>query len=50
MGCIYFKTTVNDFVSKLVVMQNIFPLLSKGLWSKINSSYSIYYFQIWNKK
>ena len=27
-----------------------FPLLSKALWSSINSGYIVYYFQIWNKK
>ena len=30
-------------------MQNIFHLMSKTFWSKINSRYSIL-FQIWNKK
>ena len=42
-------TVLNDFVSKQVVMQDIFPLLSKnfdqGLIVVI-----VYYFQIWNKK
>ena len=31
MGCIYFETVLNDFVSKQVVMQNIFPFLYKAL-------------------
>ena len=29
MGCIYFETVLNDFVSKLVVTQNIFSFLFK---------------------
>ena len=39
MGSILFETVLSDFVSKLVMMQNIFPLLSKTLWLRINSSY-----------
>ena len=31
MSYTYFETVLNDFVSKLVVMQNIFLLLSKAL-------------------
>ena len=38
MGCIYFEIVLNDFVSKLVETQNIFPLLSKVLWSCIKVS------------
>ena len=41
MGCINFETVLKDFVSKLVVIQNIFPLLSKALWSTIDSCYCI---------
>ena len=39
MSCIYFETVLNDFVSKQVVTQFIFPLFSKALWSRINSCY-----------
>ena len=35
VGCIYFKTVLNDSVCK------IFSLLSKALWSSINRCYSI---------
>ena len=49
MGCIYFVKVLNDFVSKLVVTQNIFPLFlrhcDQGLIVVI-----IYYFKIGNKK
>ena len=31
MGYFYFETILNDFVSKNVVTENIFPLLSKAL-------------------
>ena len=31
MGCIYFKTVLNDFVSKKVVTQNIFATLVQGI-------------------
>ena len=48
MGCIYFETVFNDFVSKLV-KQNIFLScrrhFDQGLLMSI-----VYYFQIWNKK
>ena len=50
MGCIYFETVLNDFVSKLVVMKNIFPILSKVLWSRINSRYSIPFSNFKQKK
>ena len=39
MGCIYFERVKNDFVSKWIVTQNIFPFLSKALLSKINNCY-----------
>ena len=49
MSCIYFETVLNDFVAKLVVMQNIFLSYSRhcnqGLIVVI-----VYYFQIWNQK
>ena len=50
MGCIYLETVLNDFVFKWVVRQNIFPLLFKALWSRINIFFIVYYSQIWNKK
>ena len=31
MGCIYFETVFNDFVSKQVVMQNVFSALAQGI-------------------
>ena len=31
MGCIYFETVLNDFISKEVVMQNIFSSLVQGI-------------------
>ena len=31
MGCIYFETILNNFVSKQVVTQNIFPSLAEGI-------------------
>ena len=49
MGHIYFETVLNDFVSKYVVTQNIFPLLLRyGDCGLI--VVRVYYFQIWNKK
>ena len=30
MGCIYLETILNDFVSKFVVMQNVFSSLIQG--------------------
>ena len=50
MGCIYFKTVLTDFVSKQVVMQNIFPLLFKALLSRINSYYSILFSNLKQKE
>ena len=35
MDCIDFETVLNDFVSILVVPQNIFHLLFKALWSRL---------------
>ena len=49
MSCICFETVLNEFVSKYVVTQNIFSLLSKVLWSGIKIV-KVYYFQIWNQK
>ena len=49
MSCFCFETVLKDFVFKLVVTQNIFPLSSKALWSGINSCYRIL-FQIWSTK
>ena len=37
MGRMYFEKVLNDFVSKYVVTQNIFPFLSKALWSRIDN-------------
>ena len=34
MDCIYFETVLNDFASKLVVMQNIFSSLVQGILIK----------------
>ena len=31
MGCIYFETVLNDFVSQEVVTQNIFSSLVQGI-------------------
>ena len=31
MGCIYFETVLNDFVSTKVVTQNIFSSLVQGI-------------------
>ena len=31
MGCTYFETVFNDFVSKWIVMQNIFTSLIQGI-------------------
>ena len=50
MGCIYFETVLNDFLSKYIVTQNIFFLscprhCDQGLIVVI-----VYYFQIWNRK
>ena len=38
---IFACTVLNDFVPKETVTQNIFPILSKVLWSRINNCYSI---------
>ena len=49
MGCAYLKWVLNDFVSKLVVTQNIFLScprhFDQGLIVVI-----VYDFQIWNKR
>ena len=42
MGCSYFEIVLNDFVSKVVETQNVFPFLSKVLWSSINSCYTLF--------
>ena len=37
MGCIYFETVLNDFISKIILAtQNILPFLSKAWWSWIS--------------
>ena len=41
---------LNDFVPRWVVTQNIFLLLSKGLWSRINSCYSILFSNLKQKR
>ena len=41
MGCIYLETVLIDFVSEKEVTKNIFLLLSKVLWSRIYSCYSL---------
>ena len=42
MDCINFETVLNDFVTKKkIVTQNIFPLLSKAFWLRINYFHSL---------
>ena len=46
----YFETVLDDLVSKLIVTQNLFSLLSKVLWSRINSCYSILFSNLKEKR
>ena len=39
MSCINFGTVLNDFVPEKVMRQNVFPLLSKALLSRMYSCY-----------
>ena len=47
---IFFVTVLNDFVSKYVVMQNVFFLSSSRHCDRGLKVDTLYYFQIWNKK
>ena len=50
MGGIYFETVLKDLVYQKVVTQNIFPFLSKTLWSRIFGCYSIIFSNLKQKK
>ena len=50
MDFIYFETHLNYFVSKYVVAQYIFILLSNVLWSSITSCYNILFLNLKVKK
>ena len=43
-------TLLNDFVSKWIVTQSIFPFFSQGLWSRINSCYSTLFSNLKQKR
>ena len=50
MDCISFQTVWLIFVSEWVVTENIFPLLSKAWWSRINSCYCILFSNLKQKE
>ena len=50
MDRIYYETDLNDFISKYIVTENIFLLLSKTFWSRINSSYNILFLNLKQKR
>ena len=50
MGYMYFETVLNASVSKYIVTLNIFLLLSKILWSRINNCYSILFSDLKQKE